>query len=460
MAEDVLEGADVGVGIEEMCRETVSKGVAGDALGDGGFFEGFLELPLHGVFEEVIPGEFPGAGMGAKFSGREEEAPGELKGGIGIFALEGEREVDGGAVVLELVLVLLLELFELDLEVGLQGLRERDDAVFAAFGVVDLDGVVVEVEVFDPQCHGFTDAQSGAIHELGAEEPGSFELAEEFVDFGATEDSGRAFVFPGCQGSLDDELPVLEDGAVEEDKGVEGLFLGRGGDGPVENEVVEEGGDGIWAEVFRGFTILFQGETKVVGDPLAVCFFGGDGLSGEAKGLTGAIEDVVQAGGGGPGLACWRGFGIDGDAFAEEVAVCFGRVFCFEAEGFPVEGAGPGQVEEITGEDSRGLDGLIELPVGKVGGSRKGGKVCVGVFGSAVGFCLHEGLGPVLEIRVGLRGQSQVNESCPELFSQWLLIFIIVHENTNEILSGRRCQGGNTVAQGADAPRDGGTRPQ
>ena len=38
VAEDVLEGADVGVGIEEMGGEAVPEDVAGDALGDVGFF--------------------------------------------------------------------------------------------------------------------------------------------------------------------------------------------------------------------------------------------------------------------------------------------------------------------------------------------------------------------------------------------------------------------------------------
>ena len=62
-------------------------------------------------------------------------------------------------------------------------------------------------------------------------------MAEEFIDFGATEDGGRASVFPGCQGRLDDEFAMLEDGTVQEDEGVEGLFLGGGGDVPLENEV-------------------------------------------------------------------------------------------------------------------------------------------------------------------------------------------------------------------------------
>ena len=89
---------------------------------------------------------------------------------------------------------------------------------------------------------------------------------------------------------------------MEEDKGVEGLFLGGRGDVPVENEVVEEGGDGIGSEGFWGFSFLFEGEAEVVGDPLAVCFFGGDGLPGEPEGSTRAVQHVVFDGGR-PGFA-------------------------------------------------------------------------------------------------------------------------------------------------------------
>ena len=42
MTEDVLEGADVGVGIEEVRCETVPEGVAGNSFGDGGFAKGLL----------------------------------------------------------------------------------------------------------------------------------------------------------------------------------------------------------------------------------------------------------------------------------------------------------------------------------------------------------------------------------------------------------------------------------
>ena len=72
----------------------------------------------------------------------------------------------------EMILVLLPEVIEVDLEMRLQGLREGDDAMFSSFGIVDLNGIVVEVEVLDPQAHRFADAQSGSIHELGRKKPG------------------------------------------------------------------------------------------------------------------------------------------------------------------------------------------------------------------------------------------------------------------------------------------------
>lgn len=91
VAEDVLEGADIGVGIEEMGGEAVPEDVAGDPLGDGGFLGCFFELPLHGVFEELVAGEFARFRMRAEFGCREKEASGELGGGVGVFSKEGRR---------------------------------------------------------------------------------------------------------------------------------------------------------------------------------------------------------------------------------------------------------------------------------------------------------------------------------------------------------------------------------
>jgi hypothetical protein len=42
---------------------------------------GALELSRHGVFEELVTGEFPGAGKGDKFGDGEDETPREPEGG-------------------------------------------------------------------------------------------------------------------------------------------------------------------------------------------------------------------------------------------------------------------------------------------------------------------------------------------------------------------------------------------
>lgn len=111
--EDVLHGADVGVGIEEMRCKAMTEGVAGDAFGDRGLFEGLFQLPLHGVLEKMVSGKASGLRMSAELGGGEKKTPGELQRGIGIFPLKGGREVHGGTIVPEMFQMLLFEFFDM-----------------------------------------------------------------------------------------------------------------------------------------------------------------------------------------------------------------------------------------------------------------------------------------------------------------------------------------------------------
>lgn len=54
---------------------------------------------------------------------------------------------------------------------------ERHESVFPAFGMVNLDGVAVEIEVLDPKSHRFADPQSGPIHELARQIAGFWRYA-------------------------------------------------------------------------------------------------------------------------------------------------------------------------------------------------------------------------------------------------------------------------------------------
>jgi hypothetical protein len=168
--EDVLHGADVGVGIEEMRCKAMTEGVAGDAFGDRGLFEGLFQLPLHGVLEKMVSGKASGLRMSAELGGGEKKTPGELQRGIGIFPLKGGREVHGGTIVPEMFAMLFFECGDVLREGVPQGAGERDEPVFPTFGIVDLDGVAVEIEVLDPKSHRFADPQSGSVHELGCQQ--------------------------------------------------------------------------------------------------------------------------------------------------------------------------------------------------------------------------------------------------------------------------------------------------
>jgi len=49
MAEEILDGSDVGAVLEEDRRERVAQRVAGGAFGNIGLADGALELALHGA---------------------------------------------------------------------------------------------------------------------------------------------------------------------------------------------------------------------------------------------------------------------------------------------------------------------------------------------------------------------------------------------------------------------------
>ena len=66
MTQEVLDGADVGSGFQQVGGERVPKSARCDALGDGGFADGIANLAGHGVAVQVVVGYFSGAWVGAE----------------------------------------------------------------------------------------------------------------------------------------------------------------------------------------------------------------------------------------------------------------------------------------------------------------------------------------------------------------------------------------------------------
>jgi hypothetical protein len=202
-----------------MRGERMSHRVACGPLGDGRLANGVLELALHGGFVEVMASDAAGAWMRAKRGGRgmtidpiqtfgskpshtfaalqkrgggEKILPCPFASGIGPLAQQRFRHVDIARTDCEILEVLFMGGCEVLFERLFQGLWQSDDTVFPAFTIMDRDGALTKIEVFDAEAEGFHDPQPGTIHELGCKFPGIFETGDEGTDLGPGHHDGRA----------------------------------------------------------------------------------------------------------------------------------------------------------------------------------------------------------------------------------------------------------------------------
>lgn len=226
VAEDGLDGAEVGAVHEEVGGEGVAEGVGGDVFGDAGLFGVFLDDAFDGAGGEaaVVAG---GGGEAGVFAVVEEE------GGEGVFA---DFEVLG------------------DFEGG--GFADEDGAVFFAFAAdgefaaVEIDGVAIEGDEFgDAEAGGEEEFDDGAVAEAGFGVGG--DGVEEGFDFVVVEE-GDLF-FDGF-GEVDEArvegfdvafAEVFEEAA----EGDEVVGLGEGGEGGGGGAVEPEA---VFAEEFGG----------------------------------------------------------------------------------------------------------------------------------------------------------------------------------------------------------------
>ena len=178
--------------------------------------------------------------------------------------------------------------FDLSAQVGDEVLGEHCDAVFSAFGFADIDQVLIEVDVFDPEGGTFGEAESGAIEDARHEEIGAVEVGKDESDLRAGEDDGESFRAFSA-GDLADLTEIeLEDLLVEEGDGIEGLVLGRGGDIAGLGEVGEEGID--FRGAHGGRVALFVEEDEAF-DPGGIGFDGSGAEVSEAGEGTDLVEE-------------------------------------------------------------------------------------------------------------------------------------------------------------------------
>lgn len=215
--------------------------------------------------------------------------PGEFFRGRGVFSFEGFGECCSGEVSDQIFPMGFAHEYDLSAQVGDDVLGEHCDPIFGAFGFADIDQVLVEVEVFDPEGGTFGESESGAIEDACHEEFGAVEVGEDEFGFGAGEDDGEAFgAF--CAGDLADLAEIeLEDLLVEEGDGIEGLILGRGRDIERLCEVGEERIDFRGA---HGRGVAFFVEEDEAFDPGGIGFDGSGAQVAEGGEGTDLVEEI------------------------------------------------------------------------------------------------------------------------------------------------------------------------
>ena len=226
MAEEFLDVPDIIALFQEVGSERVAERMAAPVFRDASAEDSGLDSALEGRFVDVVASFEAGGGVLAATGGGEEELPAELTCGVRVFAFEGIREGSAAVILGQVFAVDFADEFDLAFKFGGAGSGEGGNAVLIAFSMTDIDGKILEVDVFDSEGDAFSEAEAGAIEE-GSHK--AFRLREGIKDAGdliAGEDDGEAFGGFGSREGTDIAEVPAEDLLVEEGDCIEGLILG------------------------------------------------------------------------------------------------------------------------------------------------------------------------------------------------------------------------------------------
>ena len=356
---------------------------------DVAFQRGLVELARHGILMQVVTGDAACAGMGAEGGGRKDVLPRPLAGSMRVFAPQRLGHVNVTRADSEILEVFLVGGSEIGVKARFQGPGQRYDPVLVVLAIVDGDGALAEVEVFDAQAHALHDAQAGTVHEQGSKLPGVLEVGDNGAHFVACHDDRRAAATVGGGDVFEGEFLDAEDLFGEEGYGVEGLLLGGRGDVALQDQIVEVGGDAGGYRVARGLFEHRQTEAGEADVPMHIGLLCGIGETGEADGPAQRIGDAVNFSacfGQWAGKLGWRcrEHSANLDGLAAKCAMVGFKQSGLVVQTLPVESVGPWNGEDFAGQDAHSADGLAELPVRKMCGAPEGIEKGVGAFGGSV----------------------------------------------------------------------------
>ena len=99
----------------------------------------------------MITGNFSSSRMGTEQGRRENPLPWPLPRGIGIFARKGFRDMGFAEATSQVIRMGFLRLGQVLLECAFERARQGYHTVFRPFAIVDGNGALAKVDIFDPE---------------------------------------------------------------------------------------------------------------------------------------------------------------------------------------------------------------------------------------------------------------------------------------------------------------------
>ena len=274
VAEQLLDGADVVAGHQQVGREAVAEGVAADLLCDACR----TSSRIHGLADyrlvEMVASLDPRAWIDASAAGRKNVLPLPVAVGVRVLALEGVRQINAAESFLEVLFVQGPDFDQVVLQPVACGVREHGHPIASPLGIADRDVAEVEVDVLDAKPQTLEDAHAGAVEQQDHELNCALEMREHGRHLVAAEDVRQAPRLAGADHVVEPVDLDLENLTIEEKDRGQRLALGRDRDPSLDREVGKEAVEVVAVEIAWVAAV----ELDIAADPGGVGFLGADGV--------------------------------------------------------------------------------------------------------------------------------------------------------------------------------------
>lgn len=129
MTQQLLHSANIISILQQMCSETVPKGVAACRLRDSGALDRGFHCFLKVFFGYVVTTPLARARVDGNFRGWENVLPSPGAIGVGVFPFERERQINPATAVVQIVLMNFLRALQVELKGVAQTLGQNCDPV-------------------------------------------------------------------------------------------------------------------------------------------------------------------------------------------------------------------------------------------------------------------------------------------------------------------------------------------